>query len=38
MASPRELKLYNTLAREKQRLDPLDRDMVRMYVCGPTVY
>ncbi|MGH6702317.1 MAG: cysteine--tRNA ligase, partial [Bradyrhizobium sp.] len=33
-----ELRLYDTLTREKRRFVPLDRDNVRMYVCGPTVY
>lgn len=33
-----EISLYNTLAREKQRFEPLDDKNVRMYVCGPTVY
>ena len=32
------IKLYNTKARAKQVLTPLDPDNVRMYVCGPTVY
>ena len=32
------LQLYNTLARAKQRFEPLDSSNVRMYVCGPTVY
>jgi cysteinyl-tRNA synthetase len=32
------LQLFNTLAREKQRFEPIDPDNVRMYVCGPTVY
>jgi cysteinyl-tRNA synthetase len=32
------LHLFNTLAREKQRFEPLDPNNVRMYVCGPTVY
>jgi len=32
------LKIYNTLAREKQAFEPLDPSHVRMYVCGPTVY
>jgi cysteinyl-tRNA synthetase len=32
------LKLYNTLAREKQAFAPIDPANVRMYVCGPTVY
>src|SRR5690348_5005281 len=33
-----ELKLYGTLTREKRVFEPLDRNRVRMYVCGPTVY
>src|SRR5258708_5224247 len=33
-----DLKLYDTLSREKQALAPLDPSRVRMYVCGPTVY
>ena len=33
-----ELKLYDTLTREKRVFTPLDPDRVRMYVCGPTVY
>lgn len=33
-----EIRLYNTLAREKQHFEPLDPKNVRMYVCGPTVY
>ena len=33
-----ELRLYNTLTREKQVFTPIDPDNVRMYVCGPTVY
>ena len=33
-----ELKLYDTLTREKRVFTPLDRSNVRMYVCGPTVY
>jgi cysteinyl-tRNA synthetase len=33
-----ELKLYDTLSREKRVFRPLDPDNVRMYVCGPTVY
>jgi cysteinyl-tRNA synthetase len=33
-----ELKLYDTLTREKRPFVPIDRDRVRMYVCGPTVY
>jgi cysteinyl-tRNA synthetase len=33
-----ELKLYDTLTREKRVFVPLDPSRVRMYVCGPTVY
>src|SRR5690348_11667619 len=33
-----ELKLYDTLTREKRVFSPLDPTNVRMYVCGPTVY
>jgi cysteinyl-tRNA synthetase len=35
---PVELKLYDTLTREKRVFTPLDPARVRMYVCGPTVY
>src|SRR5438876_1522260 len=33
-----QLRLYDTLAREKRPFTPLDPENVRMYVCGPTVY
>jgi len=33
-----ELRLYDTLTREKRVFTPLDPTNVRMYVCGPTVY
>jgi len=33
-----ELKLYDTLTREKRVFTALDPARVRMYVCGPTVY
>ena len=33
-----ELKLYDTLTREKRAFSPIDPARVRMYVCGPTVY
>src|ERR1700743_2714903 len=33
-----ELKLYDTLTREKRAFVPIDPGNVRMYVCGPTVY
>ena len=32
------LRLYNTLAREKQDFVPADPKRVTLYVCGPTVY
>ncbi len=33
-----QLTLYNTLSRSKEPFEPIDKDNVRMYVCGPTVY
>ena len=32
------IKLYNSLAREKQVFEPIDPSHVRVYACGPTVY
>jgi cysteinyl-tRNA synthetase len=32
------LKIYNTLARDKQDFKPIEPNKVRMYVCGMTVY
>ena len=32
------LKLYNTLTRNKDEFIPLDKEVVKMYSCGPTVY
>ena len=32
------LKIYNTLAREKEDFVPIEAGKVRMYVCGMTVY
>ncbi|MEM1138198.1 MAG: cysteine--tRNA ligase [Bacteroidota bacterium] len=32
------LKLYNTLSREKEIFEPITPPFVGMYVCGPTVY
>src|SRR6201995_3464886 len=33
-----ELRLYDTLTKEKRTFVPLDAGNVRMYACGPTVY
>ncbi|MEG1287360.1 cysteine--tRNA ligase [Clostridium sp.] len=32
------MKVFNTLTRKKEEFIPLNRDEVKMYVCGPTVY
>jgi len=32
------LRVYNTLAREKQEFQPIQPGQVSMYLCGPTVY
>jgi cysteinyl-tRNA synthetase len=32
------LKIYNTLARDKQTFTPMEAGKVRMYVCGMTIY
>ncbi|MES2261005.1 MAG: cysteine--tRNA ligase [Pseudomonadota bacterium] len=32
------LKIYNTLARDKQTFVPMEAGKVRMYVCGMTIY
>ncbi|MEL6977086.1 MAG: cysteine--tRNA ligase [Pseudomonadota bacterium] len=33
-----EIQLYDTMSRAKRRLEPIDPENVRLYVCGPTVY
>ena len=33
-----ELRLFNTLTRQKQQFFPIDPQKVRLYCCGPTVY
>ncbi len=33
-----KIKLHNTLIRKKQTFVPLDKNNVRLYLCGPTVY
>lgn len=32
------MKLYNTLTRQKEEFVPINKDCVKMYSCGPTVY
>jgi len=32
------LKIYNTLSKEKELFVPLNPNSIKMYVCGPTVY
>ncbi|MFP3033299.1 MAG: cysteine--tRNA ligase, partial [Wolbachia sp.] len=32
------VRLYNTLTKKKELFTPIDKDHVKMYVCGPTVY
>ena len=38
MVEQPELLVHNSLTRKKERFEPLDASLVRMYVCGPTVY
>ena len=33
-----ELRIYNTLTNSKDEFVPVDKNHVRMYTCGPTVY
>ena len=32
------MKIYNTLTKCKEEFIPYEKNIVRMYVCGPTVY
>ncbi len=32
------LKIYNSLSRKKEKFKPLQKNKVKMYTCGPTVY
>ncbi len=34
----KEIVVYNTLKRDYEKFEPLTPGLVRMYVCGPTVY
>lgn len=38
MSDQLQIKLYNSLKRQKEVFAPLDDKNVRMYACGPTVY
>lgn len=38
MKNSSNLKIYNSLKKEKEELKPLNEDHIGMYVCGPTVY
>ena len=32
------MKIYNTLTRKKEEFIPIDKNEIKIYVCGPTVY
>ncbi|AXI25897.1 cysteine--tRNA ligase [Methanofervidicoccus sp. A16] len=32
------MKIYNTLTKKKEEFIPLEKPIVKMYICGPTVY
>jgi len=32
------MKIYNTLTRQKETIEPISREKVNIFVCGPTVY
>ena len=34
----KEMQIYNTLTRQKEVFNPIVKNHVGMYVCGPTVY
>lgn len=33
-----QLSIYNTLTRTKEKFEPINKGMIGLYVCGPTVY
>ena len=33
-----DIYFYNTLTKQKEKFEPQEGNMVRMYSCGPTVY
>ena len=32
------MKIFNTLTRTKEEFIPIDKNCIKMYTCGPTVY
>ena len=32
------MKIYNTMTRRKEELKPIEDGILKIYVCGPTVY
>ena len=32
------MKVFNTITRKKEKFNPINKEFVTMYVCGPTVY
>ena len=32
------MKVYNTMTRKKEELEPINKNRIKMFVCGPTVY
>src|ERR1700727_3083252 len=35
---PTEFKLYNSMSRKVEELNPLSPPKIKLYVCGPTIY
>ena len=33
-----KMKIYNTMTRKKEEFVPIDKNEIKMYSCGPTVY
>ena len=33
-----KLKIYNSKSKSKENFNPINKNKIRMYVCGPTVY
>ena len=38
MLPNKDLIIYNSLTSQKEKFNTINKDMVGMYVCGPTVY